>query len=207
MYHVVQLRSTMRRSKPDREKILERSLDSFTRAGTLDLSLDQLATMVGVSKRMLIHYFGSRQALEKKAVVLLEEKLRERFAPERFPKSVSYETVAASLWDQTTASETKGVLLLLMDISRRAWKGSRRERAFYQEQQKLWANLLTHFLPDQARVEQFLLLFQGAVLMYLITGDPEPGRRALLSLLSKECQPPLQQRGSRKPSRAPLRLR
>jgi hypothetical protein len=40
------------------------------------------------------------------------------------------------------------------------------------------------FLPDRARVEELLQLFQGAVLAYLITGDREPGRRALARRLS-----------------------
>jgi hypothetical protein len=35
------------------------------------------------------------------------------------------------------------------------------------------------FLPDELEVEQVLQLFQGAVLAYLISGDPEPGRRSL----------------------------
>jgi hypothetical protein len=35
------------------------------------------------------------------------------------------------------------------------------------------------FLPDESEVEQVLQLFQGAVLAYLISGDPEPGRRSL----------------------------
>jgi hypothetical protein len=78
------------------------------------------------------------------------------------------------------------VLLLIMDVSKRAWSGSARAQAFYAEQQKLWVKLLMKYLPDQPAVEQFLQLFQGAVLAYLITGDSEVGRRSLLRSLSKK---------------------
>ena len=163
---------------------MKRCLATFVKAGTIDLSLDQLANSVGISKRMLVHYFGGRDNIEEGAIALLEERLRARFAPESFPPGVSAETVVAALWDQTTAPEAKGVLLLVMDMSRRAWNGSARAKAFYAEQQRLWVQLLMTFLPDQARVEEVLQLFQGAVLAYLITGDPEPGRRSLARIFS-----------------------
>ena len=46
--------------------------------------------------------------------------------------------------------------------------------------------LLLKFLPDQSAIEELLQLFQGAVLAYLITGDREPGRRALTRILSRK---------------------
>ena len=150
----------------------------------MDLSLDQLAASVGISKRMLVHYFGDRVNLEEAAMALLEERLRAQFAPQSFPVGVSLETVVRVLWERTTAPESKGVLLLVMDLSRRAWNGSARAKAFYAEQQRLWVQLLMKFLPDQSTVEEVLQLFQGAVLQYLITGDPEPGRRSLARFLS-----------------------
>ena len=150
----------------------------------MDLSLDQLANRVGISKRMLVHYFGSRENLEERAVALLEQSLRAQFAPQSFPARVSLHTVVKALWERTTAPEARGVLLLIMDLSRRAWNGSARAKAFYAEQQRLWAQLLMKYLPDQRRVEEVLQLFQGAVLAFLITGDPEPGRRSLARLLS-----------------------
>ncbi|MGD0161606.1 MAG: TetR family transcriptional regulator [Candidatus Sulfotelmatobacter sp.] len=173
-----------RKRRASREEILETCLATFVKAGTIDLSLDQLADRVGTSKRMLIHYFGSRENIEEGAMTILEERLRAQFAPESFPPDISAEAAVAALWEQTTAPKAKGVLLLVMDLSRRAWNGSARAQAFYAEQQRLWVQLLMKFLPDQPRVEEVLQLFQGAVLAYLITGDPEPGRRSLARMFS-----------------------
>jgi AcrR family transcriptional regulator len=161
------------------ERLTEACLGGFIAAGTLDLSLDRLAETVGTSKRMLIHYFNSRETLELKAIALLEERLRRRFSTERFPAGIGFDAVVAALWKQSTAPESRGVLLLIMDVSRRAWTGSERARLFYAEQQRLWVEMLSRFLPNEASVEEFLQLFQGAILAYLVTGDAEPGRRAL----------------------------
>jgi AcrR family transcriptional regulator len=197
MYHAVHERSKMRRSgnpKPDLNALLDQCLAAFVEGGTIDLSLDQLARKVGSSKRMLVHYFGSRANIEEKTMTRLEEKLRAQFAPDQFPEGATLELVVTTLWNRTTAPQAKGVLLLVMDLSRRAWKGSKRAKAFYSGQQRLWGELLLKFLPDRAAVEHVLQVFQGAVLAYLITGDPQPGKRALMATLatrrkSKHLQP------------------
>ncbi|MGA2535096.1 MAG: TetR/AcrR family transcriptional regulator [Terracidiphilus sp.] len=164
------------------DQLVEKCLNAFIAAGSLDISLDRLAEAVGISKRMLIHYFGGREALEEKAVARLEDRLRSRFNVDRFPPGIPFETIVNALWEQSTAPESRGVLLLIMDVSRRAWSGTDRAAAFYRQQQRLWVEMLQNFLPDADAVEEFLQLFQGAILAYLVTGDREPGRKALLRL-------------------------
>lgn len=174
------------KKKPNREELVDRCLKAFVEAGRLDVSLDQLASRVRISKRMLIHYFGGRENLELGAIARLEDKLRGQFAPEAFPPGVTAVEVVTSLWERTTAEASRGVLLLVMDLSRRAWNGSARAQAFYAEQQRLWVRLLLRFIPDRATIEAVLQVFQGAILAYLITGDREPGERALMRALSAQ---------------------
>ncbi len=147
--------------------------------GPLELSLDQIAVQVGVSKRMLIHYFGGREAVEERAISLLEDRLRMEFTPDQLAPGVSFAAVLAALWERTTAPQSPGILLLVMDLSRRAWNGSPRAQAFYAGQQRLWVELLLRFTEDRSKIESVLQLFQGAVLAFLITGNAEPGRLAL----------------------------
>jgi AcrR family transcriptional regulator len=175
--------------KEDRELdgMIEKSLAAFIVAGTLDLSLDHLAVKVGISKRMLIHYFGNRENIEQKALAALEDRLRDRFRADRFPAGVSLEIVVKALWEQSTAPESRGVLLVIMDASRRAWSGSDRAKAFYAEQQRLWVELLLKYLPDARAVEELLQLFQGAIFAFLITGDRDQGRRTLARMISREA--------------------
>jgi len=167
------------------DSLLDRCLVAFVEAGTLDLSLDQLASKVGISKRMLVHYFGRREKIEEGAMTRLEERLRAQFATDSFPPGATPALVMTTLWNQATAAESRNVLLLVMDLSRRAWKGSKQAKAFYKEQQRLWVELLLKFLPDEAAVEEVLQLFQGALHAYLITGDHDSGRRALIRSLTR----------------------
>ena len=118
MYHLVHVDATGEARFSS--SLVQRCLAAFVEAGTIDISLDQLAKRVGTSKRMFVHYFGGREDIEEGAMSLLEERLRARFAPESFPPGVSAEAVIAALWERTTAPEAKGVLLLVMDLSRRA---------------------------------------------------------------------------------------
>ncbi len=175
----------IRKENQDLDRLVEGCLSAFIAAGTLDLSLDHVARKVGISKRMLIHYFGSRDVIEQKALALLEDRLRARFRLERFPPRVSLETVVTALWEQSTAPASRGTLQVIMDISRRGWSGSDRAKAFYAEQQRLWVDLLLKVLPDPHAVEELLQLFQGAILVYLVTGDREQGKRALERMTSR----------------------
>jgi AcrR family transcriptional regulator len=165
-------------------ELVARALAAFVAAGTIELSLDKLAASVGISKRMLVHYFGDRETLEERALELLEERLRAQFAHNAFPPGTPAKAVALALWQRTTAPESRNVLHLIMDLSRRAWNGSARAQAFYAEQQRLWVEMLSPIFPTAQHVEEFLQLFQGAVLAYLVTGDAQPGRRSIERFLS-----------------------
>jgi hypothetical protein len=48
--------------------------------------------------------------------------------------------------------------------------------------------MLREFLPDPVAVEALLQLFQGAALVYLVTGDRERGRRSLNRLIDMETE-------------------
>lgn len=170
----------MQRETGTRAELLGRCLGAYIESGTIELSLDQLAERVGISKRMLVHYFGGRENIEEQAMALLEQRLRMSFHPGAFPLGTSGKRVVDALWRRTTAPESRGMLLVVMDLCRRAWSGSERAQAFYAEQQRMWVELLSKFIRDKRVVEQILQVWQGAVMAYLITGDAEAGRRSLL---------------------------
>jgi AcrR family transcriptional regulator len=185
----VQLKIMSRKKDPGiREHLLEACLKAFLHAGTLDLSLDALAKAAKTSKRMLIHYFGSRETLEELAMSRLEDRLRARFHAGVFPAGTPLRTVVSVLWDQLTAPQSRGILQLTMDLTRRSWSGSARGKRFFEEQQLLWSEMLRPFLPDPIAVETLLQLFQGAALVYLVTGDRDRGRRAFEHLIGMESR-------------------
>lgn len=177
-----------KKDQDTRENLLEACLAAFVRSGTLDLSLDSLAKTAKTSKRMLIHYFGTREALEEQAMARLEDRLRARFRAGTFPPGTQLKFVVNTLWDQITSPQSRGILLLTMDLTRRGWSGSERGRRFFDEQQRLWSEMLREFLPDPGAVETLLQLFQGCALVYLVTGDRDRGRHALDRLITAETR-------------------
>ena len=181
------MKSEDRRDPPG---LLEKCLAAFIAAGTLDLSLDQLAGQVGMSKRMLIHYFGTREDLEIHAISLLEDRLRASFSPASFPPGTSARSVVSAIWERSTAPASRGTMQIIMDVSRRGWSGSERAKAFYSEQQRMWLDLLRIYVPDSADAEELLQLFQGAVLVYLVTGDKKKGSRTLNRWLDRTAPKP-----------------
>jgi AcrR family transcriptional regulator len=170
----------------DRQQLIERCLAALIAAGSLELSMDRLASAVKVSKRMLIHYFGNRESLELAALTLLEERLRAQFASGSLPRRMSPRQAIQRLWDRTTAPESHGSLLLIMDIARRASQGAERARQFYGQQLQLWRDLLSQYLPSRSAVDAVLQSFQGAVFEYLVTGNRAAARKSLLRTTARE---------------------
>src|SRR5215469_3721675 len=111
MYHMVHA-NVPHGTSESQGPLLERILSAYVKAGSIELSLDQLAKRVGVSKRMLVHYFGSRDDLEAAAMTLLEERLRGQFSPRVLPAGASIQVLIDALWERTTAPESRGALRL-----------------------------------------------------------------------------------------------
>ena len=172
----------------NRQALTERCLAAFVAAGSLELSMDRLASAVKVSKRMLIHYFGNRETLELSALSLLEERLRAQFGSESQPPGISPRLVIQRLWEQTAAPEARGALLLIMDIARRASHGSERARDFYAQQLELWRALLAQHLPSRSAVDAVLQAFQGAVFEYLVSGDRDAAKSTLMRAAARELR-------------------
>jgi len=78
MYHMVQF-SPMAGKDP-RGKLLQAAIDHIAGRGISDLSLRELEAAIGTSHRMLIHHFGSREALWVEVIRAVEERQREALA-------------------------------------------------------------------------------------------------------------------------------
>ena len=63
-----------------RQRLLERAIEYVAEHGIGDLSLRALASALGTSHRMLIHYFGSKEGLWVEIVRTVEERERQLLA-------------------------------------------------------------------------------------------------------------------------------
>ena len=67
-------------AKQARQKLLEAAIDHIAARGISDLSLRELAAAIGTSHRMLIHHFGSKEALWVEVIQAVEDRQRAALA-------------------------------------------------------------------------------------------------------------------------------
>ncbi len=80
-----------------RERLLQRVIDHVASRGISDLSLRELAAGVGTSHRMLIHHFGSKEALWVEVIRSVEAAQRAAL-PEVMPDPVADPAGALRAW-------------------------------------------------------------------------------------------------------------
>jgi AcrR family transcriptional regulator len=154
--------------------------------GSLDVTLAALAERTGVSARMLVHYFGSRDALQRELGARFERELRERF--DEYATDGSGGGVAGAvlgLWDHLAAPEMRGPLRLLLDLMHRAQRGDAHAAEMGEREIGAWTRVLEGRVPDPALASALVLLFVGAAMDLLATGDATRGRRAIEVLLDR----------------------
>jgi AcrR family transcriptional regulator len=80
-----------------RERLLERAIAYIAQRGISDLSLRALAAAIGTSHRMLIHHFGSKEALWVEVIRAVEARQRDVLA-ELLPDASDDPAAAMRAW-------------------------------------------------------------------------------------------------------------
>jgi AcrR family transcriptional regulator len=99
------------------EELLSGAVAYALKNGLTDLSLRPLATELGTSARMLIHHFGSRDALVSEILAEIEARLAEQFAQ---PGSATVAEAIALLWRQTGSKTMQRLLRSSFEVWGRA---------------------------------------------------------------------------------------
>jgi AcrR family transcriptional regulator len=96
-----------------RHAIAERAADHLLERGQVAVSLRELATAVGVSPRMLVHHFGSREQLLASALHEARSRQREAFEARLEPQpGRPYAEVLADAWRWFGGDEARPYLRL-----------------------------------------------------------------------------------------------
>lgn len=171
-----------------RQLLLEQCFAAILESGSLTGSINALAQRVGTSGRMLVYHFGSKEALERELVGLLESRLREVF--QSFQQAAALEPEARSepilqMWDYLTAPGMRALLKLSMDLSYRSLNGDEGARSFVEAENRKWIGFISDRFPNPEASVALLHLIQGAILDFLISGDSERGRRSIVTFLAQ----------------------
>ncbi|MEV0181868.1 TetR/AcrR family transcriptional regulator [Streptomyces sp. NPDC050625] len=106
-----------------RAQLVDAAVDHVVAHGIGDLSLRRLGAAIGVSHRMLIHYFGSKERLLVEIVRTSERRQRELLSRLRLEPGLSPADAARQLWQQLTDPRLAGQERLFFEICGQALRG------------------------------------------------------------------------------------
>ncbi|MEU6772240.1 TetR/AcrR family transcriptional regulator [Streptomyces sp. NPDC046759] len=106
-----------------RAQLVDAAVDHVAAHGIADLSLRRLGAAIGVSHRMLIHYFGSKEQLLVEIVRTSERRQRDLLARLRLEPGLSPAGLARLLWQQLTDPRLAGQERLFFEVCGQALRG------------------------------------------------------------------------------------
>ncbi|MFF4398796.1 TetR/AcrR family transcriptional regulator [Streptomyces sp. NPDC001480] len=106
-----------------RAQLVDAAVDHVAAHGIAELSLRRLGAAIGVSHRMLIHYFGSKEQLLVEVVRTSERRQRDLLSRLRTDPGLSPADAARLLWQQLTDPRLAGQERLFFEICGQALRG------------------------------------------------------------------------------------
>jgi AcrR family transcriptional regulator len=184
-----------------RDRLLQSCLTYFLRHGVANLSLRPLATAVGTSARMLLHYFGSKEALIAEVMGQVQTGLQETFKELLVRSAEPRSNPLPRFWKVLSRKENQPSLRLLFEIQMLALQNPRRYRRYLTRSSATWRGLIERALPAKRSnpIDATLhnAVIDGLLLELLSTGDLQRTSRAL-TLFSNRCSVDHGEKGNRR---------
>jgi AcrR family transcriptional regulator len=173
-----------------RQKLLERAVQYVLRHGVGGLSLRPMATDIGTTARMLMHHFGSKEALVANVLVAIEHGFAQRTAA-YVADDRSVSSTLNRMWSETAAPAMDSALRAMFEVWGQALVHPSRYESFLQSLTEPWIDMLRRRFahaghkPADAAILATLAVgaFQGLQLVRLTSGDGARSAAALKTLL------------------------
>jgi AcrR family transcriptional regulator len=161
-----------------------------------------LAAAVGTSARMLLHYFGSKEALIAEVMGQVQTRLQNAFKELLTRRSgESPRNPLPRFWKVLSRKENQSPLRLLFEIQMLALQNPRRYRHYLRRTSVTWRALIEQALPAKQKSPVHATLhtavIDGLLLELLSTGDLRRTSRALM-LFSNRCSLDHRGKGNRR---------
>ncbi|MFI5976282.1 TetR/AcrR family transcriptional regulator [Streptomyces sp. NPDC051452] len=162
-----------------RAQLVDAAVDHVAKHGIADLSLRRLGAAIGVSHRMLIHYFGSKEQLFVEIVRTSERRQRDLLSRLRLEPGLSPADVARLLWQKLADPQLEGQERLFFEICGQALRGRPEAVAILEGLVADWLEPLVAAEVDAGaspvtarnRARLGLATVRGLLLDLLATGD------------------------------------
>jgi len=161
---------------PERERLLGLVIDLVLREGVIDLSLSAVARGIGSNNRMLLYYFGSKEALLDEAGLRAFDRfptLREMFV--RLGDAGDLEERLLAGWEDLSATENLPYLRLYFQRFGIAMRDTEQWRAFIERAGQQWVGWVAEVFRNhgysaddsRAAATQIIALWRGLQFLLL----------------------------------------
>lgn len=163
-----------------RDEMLDAAMEWVLAHGLGGLSLRPLAQDLGTSDRMLVYYFGTKDALVDAVLTHANQRLALRVAGDPEPDATPSAAIAA-MWQRLSHPEAAPYLRLYFEVHGLALQQPERYRPFLVHVHQGWLDLTAHLLEPAApssasgvrRATVAVALVEGLLLDLLVTDDRE----------------------------------
>src|SRR5579859_7737057 len=184
--------------------LLDRIADHVVAHGVATLSLRPLARAVGSSPRVLLYYFGSKEALVLKVLARLRERQRATYAQMKPASFATPADACRAIWQHMSSPQCECLFRMSVEAYAMALRSPRRFAKFLHNGVEDWLEFLAAPLigkghsQEEARAHASIVLagFRGFMLDYCATRDRTRLDRAVEMWLRSLDHIPLSSRAS-----------
>ncbi len=175
-----------------RAALLEKAVAYAMRHGVAGMTLRPMAAEIGASARMLMHHFGSKEALVGVVLARIEIDLGAALLAEAGP-SDSVRTIMLRFWDRLADPSLQPLLRSMFEVWGQAMVRPQDYQPFLDVVVTPWTAFVAGrfaregFAENRARDAALALTgaFHGLQLIRLTTGDDDAERAALIALIDR----------------------
>jgi AcrR family transcriptional regulator len=168
-------------------ELLDAIVGYLVKNGVADLSLRPLAKAVGSSPRVLLYYFGSKEALVVRALLRLREQQRAAFGGLREAKYEQPSDACRAIWKQMSAPQSELLFKFFFETYALALRHRRRFGDFLNSAVEDWLEFVGEPMirkghpKETARAFATIVIagFRGFMLDYCASRDRERVDRAV----------------------------
>lgn len=187
-----------RKNSTRRQELLQAIFAELEAHGIAERSLRDIAAAVGTSHRMLIHHFGSREALLTEIVDLAERRELEVLSNVDLTNARSAGEAMVMMWDRLKSPDRRPSERLFFECYARALQGEAPFSRLLPDAVEKWISVIAlveearGYSPELARIRARLgfATFRGLLMDLLATGDEagnDAAYRYFVDLASSEA--------------------
>lgn len=166
-----------------KQEILDAALAAAFDDGLSRLTFGRLAKRLGISDRIVVYYFPTKDDLVTEVVMAMGLQLQERLAAAFTEPARDHRDLVASAWPVLTTPEADPVFALFFEANGLAAVGREPYRSLVPAVVTAWIDWLSSFVegPDERRrreAETAIALVDGLLLLRLLAGSESAERAA-----------------------------